>query len=97
MDREEFLERYEADGDEGVYAEARQLYEQALAGDGGDARVLTEFGYLQECHGRRSIRAAMDCYERAIDADPRYDKPHRQLINAMAARGRPGKAIHRDR
>ena len=95
MNREEFLERYEADGDEGVYAEARQLYEQALTGDGGDARVLTEFGYLQECHGRRSIRAAVDCYERAIDADPRYDKPHWQLINAMAALGQADKAIDR--
>ena len=97
MDREEFLERYEADGDEGVYAEARQLYEQALADDGGDARVLTEFGYLQECHGHRSIRAAVDCYERAIDADPRYDKPHWQLINAMAALGQADKAIDRYR
>jgi len=97
MDREEFLERYEADGDEGVYAEARQLYEQALADDGGDARVLTEFGYLQECHGHRSIRAAVDCYERAIDADPQYDKPHWQLINAMAALGQADKAIDRYR
>jgi hypothetical protein len=52
---EELLERYEAYGDESVYAEARRRYEQALAGD-GDARVLTEFGYLQQCHGLRSIR-----------------------------------------
>ena len=57
MEKEELLERYEAYGDEGVYAEARGLYERSLA-DGGDARALTEFGYLQECHGRRSIRAA---------------------------------------
>jgi tetratricopeptide (TPR) repeat protein len=93
---EELLERYEAYGDESVYAEARRLYEQALAGGGG-ARVLTEFGYLQECHGRRSIRAAVDCYERAIDADPQYDKPHWQLIYAMAALGQADKAIDRYR
>jgi tetratricopeptide (TPR) repeat protein len=91
---EELLERYEADGDESVYAEARRIYEQALAGD-GDARVLQEFGYLQECHGRYAIRAAIGCYERAIDADPQYDKPHWQLIHAMATLGQADKAIDR--
>jgi tetratricopeptide (TPR) repeat protein len=67
---EQPLERCEAYGDENVYAEARRLYEQALAAGRGDARVLHEFGYLQECHGRLAIRAAVECYERAIDADP---------------------------
>jgi tetratricopeptide (TPR) repeat protein len=96
VEMEELLERYEAYGDESVYAEARRRYEQALAGD-GDARVLTEFGYLQQCHGLRSIRAAIDCYERAIDADPQYDKPHWQLIGAMAALGQTDKAVDRYR
>jgi tetratricopeptide (TPR) repeat protein len=91
---EELLERYEASGDESVYAEARRSYEQALAAD-GDARVLLEFGYLQECHRRYAIRAAVDCYERAIDADPQYDKPHWQLIHAMATLGQAGKAVDR--
>jgi tetratricopeptide (TPR) repeat protein len=91
---EELLERYEADGDESVYAEARRIYEQALAAD-GDARVLLEFGYLQECHGLRAIRAAIGCYERAIDADPHYDKPHWQLIHAMGALGQADKAVDR--
>ena len=91
---EELLERYEAYGDESVYAEAKRHYEQALAGD-GDARVLHEFGYLQECHGRRSIRAAVDCYERAIAADPRYEPSHRKLIYAMSALGQTDKAIDR--
>jgi tetratricopeptide (TPR) repeat protein len=94
---EELLERYEAHGDESVYAEARRLYEQALAGNGGDARGLTEFGYLQECHGRFSIRAAIDCYERAIEADPQYDKPHWCLIGALATLGQADKAIDRYR
>jgi len=97
MDKEELLERYEAYGDESVYAEARRLYEQSLAGGGGNARVLTEFGYLQECHGRRSIRAAAECYERAIDTDPQYDKPHWQLIHAMATLGEADQAIDRYR
>ena len=81
MEKKELLERYEAFGDESVYAEARRVYEQALADDGGDARVLHEFGYLQECHGRRDIRAAAACYERAIDADPHYDQAA-QVIHA---------------
>ena len=97
MEKKELLERYEAYGDEDVYAEARRLYEQALAGDGGDARVLHEFGYLQECHGRRDIRAAAACYERAIDADPQYDPPHRQLIYVMTALGQTDQAIDRYR
>jgi tetratricopeptide (TPR) repeat protein len=95
MEKEELLEQYEAHGDEHVYAEAKRLYEQALAGGDVDARVLTEYGYLQECHGRRSIRAATDCYERAIVTDPQWPKPHLQLINAMAALGQTEQAIDR--
>jgi tetratricopeptide (TPR) repeat protein len=97
MEKRELLERYEAYGDESVYAEARRAYEQALGGDGGDARVLYEFGYLQECHGRRDIRAAATCYERAIDTDPQYDKPHGQLIYVMTALGQTDQAIDRYR
>jgi tetratricopeptide (TPR) repeat protein len=96
MEKEELLERYEAYGDESVYADARGLYERSLTG-GGDPRTLTEFGYLQECHGRLSIRAAVDCYEQAIDADPQYDKPHWQLIHAMATLGQADQAVERYR
>lgn len=85
MDKEELRERYEAYGDERFYEQARPLYEQALADSPGDARLLTEYGYLQECHGRYAIRAAGRCYQRAIDADPQQDKPHLQLIWALAA------------
>jgi tetratricopeptide (TPR) repeat protein len=91
---EELLERYEAGGDESIYAEATRVYEQALAAD-SDARVLLEFGYLQELHGTRSIRAAVDCYERAIAADPHYDKPHWQLIHTMATLGQADRAVDR--
>ena len=95
MEKEDLLERYEAYGDESVYAEAKRLYEEALAGDGADARVLNELGYLQECHGRRSIRAAVDCYQRAIDMDPQWPKPHLQLIHAVAALGETHTMIDR--
>jgi tetratricopeptide (TPR) repeat protein len=84
---EELLERYEAYGDESLYAAAKQHYEHAAAEGGDDAQVLVGYGYLQECHGRNSIRAAADCYQRAIDADPDWVKPHLQLIAALTALG----------
>jgi tetratricopeptide (TPR) repeat protein len=94
---DDLLERYEAYGDEDVYAEARRQYEQALEAGRDDARLLTNFGYLQECHGRLSIQAAVECYERAIEADPQYDKPHWQLIAALSELGRADQAVTRYR
>jgi tetratricopeptide (TPR) repeat protein len=97
MEKKLLLERYEAFGDESVYGEAIRAYEEALAAGGGDARALMELGYLQECHGRRAIRAAAACYERAIEADPQCDKPHWQLIYAMTALGQTEQTIDRYR
>jgi tetratricopeptide (TPR) repeat protein len=85
VDKEELRERYEAYCDEHFYDQAKQLYEQALERSPGDARLLREYGYLQECHGRYAIRAAAECYQHAIDADPQQDKSHLQLISALAA------------
>jgi tetratricopeptide (TPR) repeat protein len=85
MDKEELLDRYEATLDEGTYLEARRLYEAALAETADDARLLFEYGYLQECHGRNSLRAAISSYERAIELDPEWAKPRQQLIWASAA------------
>jgi tetratricopeptide (TPR) repeat protein len=87
MDKEELRERYEATADERYYELARPLYERALAASPGDPRLLTDFGYLQDCHGRVAIRAAAGCYRRAIEADPSLDKPHFQLIGSLAALG----------
>jgi tetratricopeptide (TPR) repeat protein len=87
MDKEELRERYEATGDERFYEQARPLYEQALADSPGDARLLVEFGYLQDCRGRIALRAAVDCYRRAIAADSTADKAHYQLIVSLAALG----------
>lgn len=95
MDKEELRDRYEAFGDETVYVDAMQRYRDALAAGPADAHLLTDYGYLQECHGRRAIRAAAECYERAIAADAQYDKAHWQLILALAAAGEIGKAITR--
>jgi len=93
MQKEELLERYEAYGQESDYAEARRLYEQALANGAADARTLNGFGYLQECHGRRDLRAAAECYERAIEADPQWPKPHWQLIQVLSTLGENDRLI----
>jgi tetratricopeptide (TPR) repeat protein len=92
MDKEALLERYEATGDEEAYVEAKRLYEQALEQD-ADAEVLVGYGYLLQCHGSYSLRRAVFQYERAIELDPRADKPHYQLIGARAMLGEPERAI----
>jgi tetratricopeptide (TPR) repeat protein len=95
--KERLRERYEIYGDENDYLAAVPLYQAALANAPDDPRLLTSYGYLQDCHGRRAIRAAAGCYERAIAADPGYDKPHWQLIAALAALGEAGRAVPRYR
>ena len=89
MTKEELLERYEARGEESDFLAAKPLYERALAEERADARVLNEYGYLLECHGRRELRRATALYERAIELDPDYDKPHYQLISARAGLQEP--------
>jgi tetratricopeptide (TPR) repeat protein len=71
-------------GGEPAYTEAMTQYQQLLAEHPEDATLHLEYGYLQECHGRNLIRAAAGCYERAIELDPGWDKPHYQLIFARA-------------
>ena len=88
MTKDELLERYEALGEEEDFLAAKPLYEQALA-DGADARLLNDYGYLLECHCRCELRRAVELYERAIELDPGYDKPHYQLISAHAGLQQP--------
>src|SRR5262245_23472909 len=88
MDKQELLERYEALGEESDFLAAQPLYERAAAA-AADARVLNDYGYLLECHGRRELRRAVELYERAIELDPGYDKPHFQLISAQAGLQQP--------
>jgi tetratricopeptide (TPR) repeat protein len=78
MNASEFLERYEARGDERDYLPAKQLYESALVG-AEDAQLANSYGYLLECHARNGLRRAVALYERAIALDPDFDKPHYQL------------------
>lgn len=79
------LDEYNALPDESAYAEAKQAYQQLLAEDPDDAGLHLEYGMLQDWHGRRSIRAAVACYERAIELDPGQDAPHFQLTHSRAA------------
>jgi hypothetical protein len=50
-------------------------------------------GYLLECHGRRTIRRAVDQYELAMALDPAADKVRYQWILAKATLGEPEDAI----
>jgi tetratricopeptide (TPR) repeat protein len=90
----ELLERYEAVGDERDFAEAKRLFEQALA-EAPDVALLRDYGYLLECHGRRAIGKAAEQYERAIELDPDAEKVHFQLIAARAALGEAQEVVAR--
>jgi tetratricopeptide (TPR) repeat protein len=92
MDASEFLERYEARGDERDFLAAKQLYESALVG-AEDARLANSYGYLLECHARNELRRAVALYEQAIALDPDFDKPHYQLISARAGLREPERAV----
>jgi tetratricopeptide (TPR) repeat protein len=93
MDRGELLRRYEALSDERDFSAARALYERALAEEGEDPRLLVEYGYLLECHGRNQLRRAAELYEQAVKLDPGYDKAHYQLISARAGLREPERTV----
>ena len=84
MDVHELLDRYEATGDEATFEDAKREFEAALEG-APDPNFLAGYGYLLECHGRTSLRQAVELYEHAISLDPTADKPRYQLILARAA------------
>jgi tetratricopeptide (TPR) repeat protein len=96
MDKYELVERYEALGDEEDFLAAKRLFEQELTERSGplDRR---QYGYLLECHGRRTLRRAVDQYEQAMSLDPDQDKVQYQWMHAKAALGEPEEAITRYR
>jgi tetratricopeptide (TPR) repeat protein len=106
--KDELLERYEALGEDDDFLAARPLFEAEIRrreqGEPGlhgpeDALLLRQYGYLLECHGRITIRRAIEQYERAIALDPAADKVRYQWIGAKASLGEPETAVdlHRDR
>jgi tetratricopeptide (TPR) repeat protein len=92
MDKRELFDRYMHLGDERDYAEAKRLYEQSLA-EGGDARLLVDYGLLLYGHARNEMRQATTQYERAIELDPDDDQAHYQLIGARAGLQEPEWAV----
>lgn len=108
MDTDELLERYEAFGNDDDFLAARPLFEaeirrreQSEPGLHGpeDSLLLRQYGYLLECHGRITIRRAIQQYERAIALDPGADQVRYQWIGAKASLGEPETAVgvHRER
>jgi protein O-GlcNAc transferase len=85
MDLAELLRRYEADGTEETYLEARSRYEAALTADPTNAELQHQYGYLRECHARNELRTAASHYERAIELEPEWAKPRFQLLMVRAA------------
>ena len=94
MDLDELLARYEALGEERDFVAARALFEQAEA-EREDPALLNRYGYLLESHGRNELRQAAALYERAIELDPAFDKPHYQLISARAGLREPERVVSR--
>jgi tetratricopeptide (TPR) repeat protein len=82
--KKRLLELYEARGDPDTFAEAKRLYEQALAGGVGsrDADRVRPLAGVPW-----TLRAAAGCgaVRAAIELDPDVDKPHYQHIWAQAA------------
>ena len=99
MDKDELLERYEALGEDGDFLAAKPLFEaeirlreQRNPGLHGpeDALLLRQYGYLLQCHGRITIRQAIEQYERSIDLDPGAAYVRYQWIGAKASLGEVG-------
>jgi len=91
MDKDELLERYEAIGEESDFLAARPLFERDIRDQERrgqpDPLLLRQYGYLLECHGRLTLRRAVEQYERAITLDPDADKVQYQWISAKASLG----------
>src|SRR5215469_133581 len=94
MDKDELLERYEALGEDDDFMATKPLFEaeirrreQGEAGlHGPDAALLLrQYGYLLTCHGRITIRRAIEQYQRSIDLGTGDEKVQHMWISAKAA------------
>jgi tetratricopeptide (TPR) repeat protein len=103
MNKDELLERYEALGEPDDFLAAKPLFEAEIRrkedGEGGlqrrDAALLRQYGYLLVCHGRITIRRAIEQYQRSIDLSPDDDKVQYMWIGAKAALFEPEDTITR--
>ena len=103
-DKGELLERYEALGEDDDFLAAKPLFEAEIwrqeeseAGLHGPGAVLLlrQYGYLLTCHGRITIRRAIEQYQRSIDLSPDDDKVQYTWIGAKAALDEADDAVTR--
>ena len=105
MDKDELLERYEALGEDDDFLAAKPLFEAEIqrqeenaAGlHGPDAALLRQYGYLLTCHGRITIRRAIEQYQCSIDLGPDDDQVHYMWTSAKASLDEAADAITRYR
>jgi tetratricopeptide (TPR) repeat protein len=106
MDKDELLERYEALGEDDDFLAAKPLFEGEIQRREGSeaglrgpdaALLLRQYGYLLNCHGRITIRRAIEQYQRSIDLGPDDDQVHYMWIGAKASLGEAADAITRYR
>jgi len=106
MDKDELLERYEALGEDDDFLAAKPLFEAEIQRQerseaglrGPDAgRLLRQYGYLLNCHGRITIRRAIEQYQRSIDLGPGDDQVRYMWIGAKATLDEADDAITRYR
>jgi len=104
MDKDELLERYEALGEEGDFLAAKPLFEAEIQrqeeGEAGlqgpdAALLLRQYGYLLTCHGRITIRRAIEQYQRSIDLGWDDDQVQYMWIGAKATVDEADDAITR--
>jgi tetratricopeptide (TPR) repeat protein len=104
-DRDELLERYEALGEDDDFLAAKPLFEAEIqrrqeasaAGLHGpeDARLLRQYGYLLNCHGRIIIRKAIEHFQHSIDLNPDDDQVQYMWTGAKATLDEAADAITR--
>ena len=106
MDKDELLERYEALGEDDDFLAAKPLFEAEIqrreqSGTGlhglADALLLRQYGYLLNCHGRITIRRAIEQYQRSIDLSDDDDQVQYMWTGAKATLDEAGDAVTRYR
>jgi tetratricopeptide (TPR) repeat protein len=106
VDMDELLERYEALGEDEDFLAAKPLFEAEIrrqeereAGlhGPGAALLLRQYGYLLNCHGRITIRRAIEQYQRSIDLGWDDDQVQYLWIGAKATLDEAQDAITRYR
>ncbi|RPJ42441.1 MAG: tetratricopeptide repeat protein, partial [Candidatus Latescibacterota bacterium] len=76
---------------EGLFEDARALFEQAIAADPSQVEAWVALGAALDGLGR--AEEAMDAWRRAIELRPEERRPYLNLASALRARGRAAEAL----